>query len=103
MEVHFFSLLIAMVMGGSLAALNHTRYDVVFALPFFGGNIVIYDSKNHDVHHRIPQSNYGQYTMLWDYIFGSYRPYNPTDRVNPKSQLNPKTGKSLNYEYTKER
>jgi sterol desaturase/sphingolipid hydroxylase (fatty acid hydroxylase superfamily) len=25
------------------------------------------------VHHRIPQSNYGQYMMLWDYIFGSYR------------------------------
>jgi sterol desaturase/sphingolipid hydroxylase (fatty acid hydroxylase superfamily) len=31
--------------------------------------------KNHDVHHRLPESNYGQYIMLWDYLFGSYRPY----------------------------
>jgi len=27
------------------------------------------------VHHRLPESNYGQYTMLWDHAFGSYRPY----------------------------
>ena len=31
--------------------------------------------KNHDVHHRLPESNYGQYIMLWDYLMGSYRPY----------------------------
>jgi sterol desaturase/sphingolipid hydroxylase (fatty acid hydroxylase superfamily) len=35
-----------------------------------------YTVKNHDVHHRLPESNYGQYIMLWDHIFGSYRPYN---------------------------
>jgi sterol desaturase/sphingolipid hydroxylase (fatty acid hydroxylase superfamily) len=33
----------------------------------------IYDSKAHDVHHRIPQSNYGQYSMIWDYLIGTYR------------------------------
>jgi sterol desaturase/sphingolipid hydroxylase (fatty acid hydroxylase superfamily) len=27
------------------------------------------------VHHRLPESNYGQYIMLWDHAFGSYRPY----------------------------
>ena len=37
--------------------------------------ISIAQSQNHDVHHRLPESNYGQYTMLWDHAFGSYRPY----------------------------
>lgn len=27
----------------------------------------------HDLHHRLPQSNYGQYTMFWDHLWGSYR------------------------------
>jgi sterol desaturase/sphingolipid hydroxylase (fatty acid hydroxylase superfamily) len=35
----------------------------------------VYDVKAHDVHHRIPQSNYGQYTVLWDRLLGSFRPY----------------------------
>jgi len=35
--------------------------------------------------------------MLWDYIFGSYRPYNEQDRVNPKYQLDKTTGKSIWY------
>ena len=100
MRIHILSILLFLGIGGILAGWNHTRFDVTFTL---FGTLTIYDSKAHDVHHRIPQSNYGQYTMIWDHIFGSYRPYDPTDRVNPKSQLNPKTGKSLNYEYTKER
>jgi sterol desaturase/sphingolipid hydroxylase (fatty acid hydroxylase superfamily) len=77
------------VAGGYMAGLNHTRHDLVVG--------IIYDSKAHDVHHRIPQSNYGQYTMFWDYIIGSYRAYNPNDRINPKAQLNLKTGKSFLY------
>ena len=91
--VHFFTTIAFLAIGGFLAGLNHTRFDVV--VPFLGWKI--YDSKVHDVHHRIPQSNYGQYIMLWDVVFGSYRPYNPDDRVNPDSQLDPKTGKTLGY------
>ncbi len=53
--------------GGVFASLNHTRYDVT--IPF------VYSVKVHDVHHRLPESNYGQYTMLWDQLFGSYRSY----------------------------
>jgi len=79
-EVHFFAALTFISLGGFLASLNHTRYDVVW----FGG---LYDSKAHDVHHRIPQSNYGQYTMIWDKIFQTYRPYNPEERINQKVQL----------------
>jgi len=57
------------VAGGIFASLNHTRYDVNFITPS------IYNVKNHDVHHRLPESNYGQYIMLWDRLMGSYRPY----------------------------
>ena len=32
-------------------------------------------NKNHDIHHRDEQRNYGQYIMLWDHILGSYRAY----------------------------
>ena len=93
-QIHILGVLTILIISGVFAGLNHTRYDVV--IPLFG--FVIYDSKAHDVHHRIPQSNYGQFTMFWDHIFGSFRPYDPNDRVNPKAQLNPATGKSYDYE-----
>jgi sterol desaturase/sphingolipid hydroxylase (fatty acid hydroxylase superfamily) len=53
--------------GAVMAALNHTRYDI--SIPG------LYCVKVHDVHHRLPESNYGQYTMFWDRFFGSYRAY----------------------------
>ncbi len=95
MKVHIFGVLCFLAIGGILAGWNHTRFDITWTLP--GGWVTIYDSKVHDVHHRIPQSNYGQYTMFWDCVFGTYRPYDPNDRVNPNAQLDPKTGKSLEY------
>lgn len=99
LQIHIVGALLFLAIGGVLAGLNHTRFDLSFSL--FG--VTIFDSKAHDVHHRIPQSNYGQYTMFWDHVFGSYRPYDPTDRVNLKAQLDPQTGKSYNYEYIKAR
>ncbi|KAL7572073.1 hypothetical protein ACA910_001718 [Epithemia clementina (nom. ined.)] len=93
-NVHFVTAFLFLAIGGFLAGINHTRYDVV--IPFFFG-WTIYDSKVHDVHHRIPQSNYGQYSMLWDHIFGTFRPYNPNDRINAESQLDPSTGKTIGY------
>jgi len=54
----------------------------------------IFDSKHHDVHHRIPQSNYGQYSVIWDRIFGTFREYNENDRVNPNYQLDDATGRT---------
>mmetsp|Transcript_18822 Transcript_18822/g.38993 ORF Transcript_18822/g.38993 Transcript_18822/m.38993 type:complete len:352 (-) Transcript_18822:665-1720(-) len=94
MNVHFVTTIAFLGIGGFLAGLNHTRFDVV--IPVLGWTL--YDSKVHDVHHRIPQSNYGQYIMLWDHVFGTFRSYNPNDRVNPDSQLDPKTGKTVGYE-----
>ena len=72
-QLHVITALVFLVCGGVLAGLNHTRFDVVLSL--FGINV--FDTKFHDVHHRIPQSNYGQYTMFWDYLFGTFR-YVPT-------------------------
>lgn len=99
MKCHIACLGIVLVIGAVLAGLNHTRFDVTMKL--FGGSLNLYDSKWHDVHHRIPQSNYGQYTVIWDKIFGTFREYNPDDRVNPKSQLDPSTGKSIEYKKTR--
>ena len=55
---HAATILSFLIFGGVLASLNHTRLDL--QIPGF------YDVRNHDVHHRWPRSNYGQYTMFWD-------------------------------------
>lgn len=98
-QIHIFGTVLLLAVGGVLAGLNHTRYDIVISIP----GLKIYDSKVHDVHHRVPQSNYGQYTMFWDFVLGSFRPYDPTDRVNKMSQLDPKTGKSFECMKKKEK
>lgn len=80
-------------LGGILAGLNHTRHDVTLSNRKAGWTV--YDSKHHDVHHRIPQSNYGQYTVFWDRVFGTFREYDEKDRVNPAYQLDPCTGMTV--------
>mmetsp|Transcript_30605 Transcript_30605/g.70521 ORF Transcript_30605/g.70521 Transcript_30605/m.70521 type:complete len:108 (+) Transcript_30605:428-751(+) len=89
--MHILAAILFVTIGGILAGLNHTRYDI--SIPFF--HTFLYDSKVHDVHHRIPQCNYGQYIMFWDVLFGTFRPYNENDRVNPKAQLDSRTGKTI--------
>mmetsp|Transcript_51411 Transcript_51411/g.160443 ORF Transcript_51411/g.160443 Transcript_51411/m.160443 type:complete len:158 (+) Transcript_51411:373-846(+) len=64
------------VLGGILASLNHTRYDIAVPL--------LFDTKAHDQHHVIPTVNYGQYTMLWDRVFGTYVPHPLSSR--PKAE-----------------
>lgn len=64
---HIYAVAFFIIAGGVLASLNHTRFDL--NVPY------LYAVNVHDVHHRLPESNYGQYIMLWDHIFGSYRPY----------------------------
>lgn len=82
-RIHVLAPVVFLVLGGVMAGVNHTRHDITVTLPIptwwsvSGGgwstNVTIFDSKAHDVHHRIPQSNYGQYTMFWDILLGSYR------------------------------
>lgn len=69
--LHVASVLAFVLVGGVLASLNHTRFDVRF--PLFEA---VYQVRYHDVHHGASvNSNYGQYTMLWDRVFGSYKDY----------------------------
>jgi sterol desaturase/sphingolipid hydroxylase (fatty acid hydroxylase superfamily) len=102
MDISWLGAALFIGIGGVLAGLNHTRYDVVLRIPSGLSNEdgksngwTLFDSKHHDVHHRIPQSNYGQYTVLWDRMFGTFREYNKDDRVNPAYQLDPATGMTL--------
>jgi sterol desaturase/sphingolipid hydroxylase (fatty acid hydroxylase superfamily) len=62
---HALFVLVYIVVAGLLSTLNHTRVDV--RIPY------LYNVWWHDLHHRVPPSNYGQYTMLWDYVFGWYK------------------------------
>lgn len=66
--LHLAAVLAFIVAGGVAASLNHTRLGVTLPLG-------LYDVRAHDVHHRLPKSNYGQYTMAWDHIFGTFREY----------------------------
>lgn len=65
---HIYAVAVFILAGGILATLNHTRLDI---------NILsIYSVKVHDVHHRIPESNYSQYSNIWDKVFNTYKEYN---------------------------
>ena len=64
---HVYAVAFFILVGGVLASLNHTRFDI--SVPGF------YSVKAHDVHHRVPMSNYAQYTMFWDKLHGSFRSY----------------------------
>ena len=61
------ALLLFYLSSGFAASLNHTRYAV--HIPY------IYDVRDHDVHHRLPRCNYGQFVMWWDRLYGSFRRY----------------------------
>ena len=71
---HVLAVLLFLASGGLLASLNHTRHDVRIRLrlPCIG-TLLVYDVRAHDVHHRLPRSNYGQYIMLWDWVMGTYK------------------------------
>lgn len=71
---HIYAVAFFILAGGIFASLNHTRHDIVIP--------GLYDVKAHDIHHRIPESNYGQYTMFWDKLHGSWIPYKKEIAVN---------------------
>lgn len=62
---HAITVFLFLVTGGLMSSLNHTRYDVHLGF--------IFSVRDHDMHHRIPQSNYGQYTQIWDRLFGTFQ------------------------------
>jgi len=67
-------------LGGMLATLNHTRFDVTLRI----GPVILYAAAAHDVHHRVPLVNYGNYIQFWDYVLGTYREYGADDRISAK-------------------
>ena len=74
MPVHAIACVLFLVVGGCLATLNHTRLDFSFLrVPFT--DVPIFGVRAHDTHHAIPNSNYGQYIMLWDWVMGTFRPH----------------------------
>ena len=74
---HVSTIAVFVVLSGVLASLNHTRFCV--RVPG------LYDSKNHDVHHRLYDFNFGQYIMLWDQIFGYFREYTEPKMARAKA------------------
>ena len=66
MPCHIVTVLVFVIIGGFFASLNHTRFD--FQVPFG-----LYDVKWHDHHHVIPNTNFSQYTMLWDKVWGTFQ------------------------------
>jgi len=78
-DVHVVAAMLFLAVGGILAGINHTRYDIAIGTNLIGGKgkgsllgsssgwiFNLYDSKAHDVHHRYPQSNYGQYVYFFE-------------------------------------
>eukprot|EP00047_Mylnosiga_fluctuans_P004747 m.236355 g.236355 ORF g.236355 m.236355 type:complete len:248 (+) comp12960_c0_seq1:117-860(+) len=74
---HAVTVLAFVVLGGAMASLNHTRFDIQVD--------GIFQVRYHDLHHRINTVNYGQYIMLWDRVFGSFQPYVEPGSSNKKS------------------
>jgi sterol desaturase/sphingolipid hydroxylase (fatty acid hydroxylase superfamily) len=72
MPVHFAAVAVFIVLGGVLASLNHTRFDVRLPGPLHA----LFSTRLHDEHHVRFNCCYSQYTMFWDHIMGTYRPYN---------------------------
>ncbi|CBH10722.1 C-5 sterol desaturase, putative [Trypanosoma brucei gambiense DAL972] len=64
-QVHVLTAILFVFIGGTLASLNHTRIDVY--IPY------VFNVRAHDLHHYQFKYNYGQYIMLWDWVFGTYK------------------------------
>ncbi|KNC86396.1 hypothetical protein SARC_01446 [Sphaeroforma arctica JP610] len=90
--VHIVTAVVFIGVGGFLASLNHTRFD--FKFPYFNS---VYAVKNHDIHHWYPDANYGQYIMLWDRLFGWWKPY-PTGKTRQNQKKRETTADDLRKE-----
>eukprot|EP01123_Difflugia_compressa_P000134 TRINITY_DN10238_c0_g1_i1.p1 TRINITY_DN10238_c0_g1~~TRINITY_DN10238_c0_g1_i1.p1 ORF type:complete len:274 (-),score=38.35 TRINITY_DN10238_c0_g1_i1:66-770(-) len=65
MNVHVLTIFLFIAVGALMAGLNHTRLDI--------GIGSFYQVKHHDAHHRYPNSNFGQYLVLFDILTGSFK------------------------------
>lgn len=67
-QIHVSAVVLFILIGGSIASLNHTRLNVI--VKDWVGTIY------HDIHHSVVpfEQNYSQYSMVWDKIYGTYLP-----------------------------
>jgi sterol desaturase/sphingolipid hydroxylase (fatty acid hydroxylase superfamily) len=79
---HAATTLVFFVTYASLAMLNHTPYDVQLGFVMLGYNV-----RAHEMHHRIPRSNYAQNTMIFDRMLGTFQQYSvPASHQSRKEQ-----------------
>ena len=62
-----YSITLFLLFSTFFASLNHARHAIY--IPYF------FDVRDHDVNYQTPRSNYGQFIMFWDHIFGNYHDY----------------------------
>lgn len=84
---HAITCVLFLLIGGTLATLNHTRIDFSF-LRLPGTNVPIFSVRAHDQHHAVPNTNYGQYIMLWDWVMGTFKPH-PCDGAGGLQHMHP--------------
>ena len=65
-RIHLFSIIAFVFIGGVVASMNHSRFDILWP-----GIIGI---RYHDIHHSVYpfNLNYSQYTVLWDRFYGTF-------------------------------
>mmetsp|Transcript_5828 Transcript_5828/g.10428 ORF Transcript_5828/g.10428 Transcript_5828/m.10428 type:complete len:284 (+) Transcript_5828:99-950(+) len=68
--VHVAGVLGFLLVYAATAFLNHTPYDIKLGWLMLG-----YSVRAHEMHHRFPQTNYAQNTMVWDKLFGTFEEY----------------------------
>ena len=69
LPLHPAALVLFIGIGAVLAAANHTRAEL--SIPG------LFNSNEHDTHHRFSAHNYAQYTQAWDWLVGSFREWTP--------------------------
>jgi len=70
---HALSVQIFYMLLGVQGALGHSGYEDYRSFLSFG---LICGSNFHDMHHNVPNCNYGAFFSIMDRIFGTYRPSN---------------------------
>jgi len=68
--VHIISIFSHFTLKALFSLFNHTECDLKFS--FLG---IEHSVQAHEMHHRIPQSNYAQFVSLYDQILGTHIPY----------------------------
>lgn len=65
--LHALTCVLYMAISAVFSGLNHTRYDI--RIPG------IYQTAYHDLHHYAFTYNYGQYLMMYDKLYGTFKPH----------------------------